>query len=100
MPSGGDEEHEADKKKLIPVGGYVLILACGNTPSFFHSGNIELNILTSAFDILVTNNEEKTAFVVKKNPFETEFVEKTNTDCWSKYVVVTTDALKLQAGSV
>ena len=84
----GDEDD--DVRKLIPAGGYVLLLACGNTPSFFHSGNIELMVQTSAFDVLVTNNEEKTAFVVKKNPFHTDFIEKTHTDSWSKYVLFIT----------
>ena len=85
---GGDDDEE--REKIIPIGGYVLLLVCGNEPSFFHSGNVELLVQTSAFDILVTNNDEKTAFVVKKNPFETEFVEKTTTDSWSKHVLVIT----------
>lgn len=86
--SGEDEDNDA--KKLIPVGGYVLILACGNTPSFFHSGSVELMVQTSAFDVLVTNNEERTTFVVKKNSFHTEFVERTHTDSWCKYVLAIT----------
>jgi hypothetical protein len=85
----GDGDENAPK--LIPPGGYVLLLACGNTPSFFHSGNIEVNVETSAFNVSVTNNEEKTAFfVVKKEPFHAEFVEKSNTDRWSKYVLLIT----------
>ena len=81
----GSTSYEEDSRSILP-SGFAIVFTCGIFPSFMDNGKILLKLTTSSFDSTISNLITETS-CQQLNGYSVGFLEKYNTEWWSKYVI-------------
>lgn len=75
--------------RMLRANGYMIVVICGYTPSIVKKGDVKLVISSDMLEIIVSNKSSLTK-CENKGKFNVDFIEKTETEWWSKYVLMFT----------
>lgn len=87
MVLGVGDGYDQDSRSLAAHGGAVLIFAYGYVPSLTDLAHVKIQVFTSAFTAMVSTRKNRSD-CSNQNGFNAGFVEKVQSDYWTKAVIV------------
>ncbi|KAJ1434359.1 hypothetical protein B484DRAFT_290199 [Ochromonadaceae sp. CCMP2298] len=84
---GAGDGYDADSRSLSGGGGAAVFFAYGGAPSLTNLAHVKLSLFTSAFNAEQSTRKDRSS-VTNHSGFHAGYLEKNQTDYWSKSVIV------------